>query len=275
ELLMQQNKELQQQRQRIYAQNLKLIEASKLKSRFLATISHELRTPLNAIIGFSQILLRPSKGPLTPKQVEMVERIFNNGKHLLSLLTEVLDFSRIEAGHLDLSPQSFCLEDLVEDTIEELRSLAEQKHLRLFMQSSLESPLIVNDPSRVRQILVNLISNAIKFTEEGQVWVEIKDTSPEYIQIGVHDTGIGIASHQIDFIFEAFRQADQSETRKHPGTGLGLAITQTLVQLMEGEITLSSELGQGSTFWITIPRVVGTVCLTPDSGLLSTEPVMS
>lgn len=274
ELLIQQNKELQQQRQRIYAQNLKLIEASKLKSRFLATISHELRTPLNAIIGFSQILLRPSKGPLTPKQVEMVERIFNNGKHLLSLLTEVLDFSRIEAGHLDLSPQSFCLEDLVEDTIEELRSLAEQKRLQLFMQSSLESSMIINDPSRVRQILVNLISNAIKFTEVGQVWVEIKEIAPEKIKIGVHDTGIGIASHQIDFIFEAFRQADQSETRKHPGTGLGLAITQTLVQLMEGEITLSSELGQGSTFWITIPRVVGSVCLSPDSALLSTEAVM-
>ncbi|NJK29158.1 MAG: response regulator [Acaryochloris sp. RU_4_1] len=256
DLLLRKNQELEQQRQQIHAQNLQLIEAAQIKSRFLATLSHELKTPLNAILGFSQMLLRPSKGTLSVKQTEMVQRILNNGKHLLEMLTEILDFSRIEAGRLDLNPEWFNLAELIAATLEELRSLADQKQLTLSMHFSLGNPTVFNDPGRVRQILTNLLSNAIKFTEAGQIWVKVKENSPEQLVISIDDTGIGIPPAELTSIFEAFCQVDQTNTRKHPGTGLGLAITRTLVEMMSGQITVTSQVGEGSTFRIEIPRQV-------------------
>jgi signal transduction histidine kinase len=256
ELLIEQHQELEQQRQQIYEQNLELIQAAALKSRFLATISHELRTPLNVILGFSQMLMRPSKGSLSDKQTEMVQRIFNNGKNLLEMLNEVLDFSRIEANRLDLKPESFNLEHLITTTIDEVCSLAVLKQLTLTSQVNLQNAVVFNDPVRLRQVLVNLLSNAIKFTSSGKVWVEAQEISPDRLSITVHDTGIGIAPEHINYIFEAFRQVDQTDTRKHSGTGLGLAITQSLLQMMGGTITVASQLGQGSTFLIELPRGV-------------------
>jgi signal transduction histidine kinase len=256
ELLIEQHQELEQQRQQIYEQNIELIQAAALKSRFLATISHELRTPLNAILGFSQMLLRPSKGTLSDKQAEMVQRIFSNGKNLLEMLNEVLDLSRIEAHRLDLKPESFNVQSLITTTVDEMRSLAVLKQLTLSTEINLQNALVFNDPVRLRQVLVNLLSNAIKFTNMGRVWVDIQEMGSDRLSISVHDTGIGIVPEHRDYIFEAFRQVDQTNTRKHPGTGLGLAITQSLVQMMGGTITLKSQVGQGSTFVIELPREV-------------------
>jgi signal transduction histidine kinase len=254
ELLIEQHQELEQQRQQIYEQNLELIQAAALKSRFLATISHELRTPLNAILGFSQMLLRPSKGTLSDKQTDMVQRIFSNGKNLLDMLNEVLDFSRIEANRLDLKPESFNLQSLITTTVDEMRSLAVLKQLTLSTEVNLQNALVLNDPVRLRQVLVNLLSNAIKFTNMGRVWVDTQEIGSDRLSISVHDTGIGIVPEHRDYIFEAFRQVDQTTTRKHAGTGLGLAITHSLVQMMGGTITLKSQVGQGSTFVIELPR---------------------
>ena len=256
DLLVEQHQSLEQQRQQIHQQNLQLIHAAALKSRFLATISHELRTPLNAILGFSQMLMRPSKGSLSDKQTEMVQRIFSNGKNLLEMLNEVLDFSRIEANRLDLKPESFNLQSLMTTTVDEMRSLAVLKQLTLSTEVNLQNALVFNDPVRLRQVLVNLLSNAIKFTNIGRVWVDTQEMGGDRLSISVHDTGIGIVPEHQDYIFEAFRQVDQTNTRKHSGTGLGLAITQSLVQMMGGTITLKSQVGQGSTFVIELPRGV-------------------
>ncbi|MBD2530401.1 response regulator [Nostoc flagelliforme FACHB-838] len=256
EQLIQKNQELEKQQQHIQMQNFKLLEASRLKSLFLATMSHELRTPMNAIIGFSQILLRPKFGQLTHQQTDMVERILNNGKHLLMLLNEVLDFSKLEAGRLDLKAEIFDVSKVISLAVGEMRSLAKAKNLSLLVQTDLQNPLVFNDPVRIKQILINLLSNAIKFTESGEIWVEVKELPANKIVIIVRDTGIGIAPRDFKNIFEAFRQVDQTITRKYPGTGLGLAIIDSLVRMMSGKIFLESKLGIGSIFKIELPRQI-------------------
>ncbi|MBD2431154.1 MULTISPECIES: hybrid sensor histidine kinase/response regulator [Fischerella] len=256
ELLIRKNQELEAQQQQIELQNIKLKEASLLKSQFLATISHELRTPMNAIIGFSQLLLRPKCGDLSAQQRDMVERILNNGKHLLMLLNEVLDFSKLESGRLSLKPEIFDLSQVVKTTVAEALSLAEAKKLSVQVQNNLQNSMVFNDPVRVRQILMNLLSNAIKFTESGSIGVDVTELPDNQIEIAVWDTGIGIAPSDLKYIFEAFRQLDQSITRKYPGTGLGLPIVDALVQMMGGKIAIESELNRGSVFRISLPRQV-------------------
>ncbi len=275
EMLAQQNQELEIQRQQVQLQNLQLLEAARLKSQFLATMSHELRTPMNAVIGFSQLLLRQRQSPLTPQQVSMLERILSNGKHLLALINEILDLSKIEARRLDLKLEGFNLETLVETTADELRSLADEKHLQLHVSTSLQNPNVINDSIRLRQILINLLSNAIKFTETGTVAVDVREAEdPDRILLIVRDTGIGIAQENLEHIFEEFRQVDQTLAKKYAGTGLGLAITRSLVQLMQGTITVESELGRGSTFFIELPRQVPASAQTlspPEDGKKSPE----
>jgi len=268
EQLIRKNRELERQRQQIQLQNLKLLEASRLKSQFLATLSHELRTPMNAIIGFSQILLRPKFGQLTPQQADMVERILNNGKHLLMLLNEVLDFSKLESGRLELKPEIFDLPKVINAAVWEIRSLAESKKLSLLVHTDLQNTFVFNDPIRVRQILINLLSNAVKFTESGCIWVEVKELCANKVTIVVRDTGIGIAPRDFKHIFEAFRQVDQSITRKYSGTGLGLAIIDSLVQMMGGQIFLESQLGVGSTFSIELPSRIKSPTITDDARVL-------
>jgi signal transduction histidine kinase/DNA-binding response OmpR family regulator len=258
-ILAQQNHELENQRQQIQIQNLRLTEAAQIKSQFLATMSHELRTPMNAIIGFSQLLLRQNQSPLSAAQIDMVNRILNNGKHLLALINDILDLSKIEAGRLELKPEQFRITDLLAATADELRSLADQKKLQLAINSRLADPFIVNDSSRLRQVIVNLLSNAIKFTEAGTIAVEVREVSHDRLVILVSDTGIGIANEEINRIFEEFRQVDQSMTRRHAGTGLGLAITRWLVQMMGGQITVNSQPGEGSTFRVDLPRTIRTI----------------
>ena len=280
QLLEQKNHELERQRRQIYKQNLQLQEVSRLKSEFLATMSHELRTPLNAIIGFSQILINKTKGPLTDYQQDMLSRVLSNGKNLLELINDILAFSRIEAGRLELDPIPFDLPNLVSATVEELRSLAAQKSIALDLEVALDDPMVINDVARVRQIVVNLLSNAIKFTSQGSVRVRVTatdyadssesaedrvvrsprsdsaDSSSQGIVISVLDTGCGISALDQVYIFDAFHQSDQKVTRRHAGTGLGLAITHSLVNMMKGEITVDSEVGEGSLFQVVLPREV-------------------
>ncbi|MEH2145737.1 ATP-binding response regulator [Nostoc sp.] len=256
EQLLRKNQELERQQQQIQMQNFKLLEVSQLKSHFLATMSHELRTPMNAIIGFSQILFRSKFGQLSYQQADMVERILNNGKHLLMLVNEVLDFSKLEAGRLDLKAEIFDVSKVINLAVGEMRSLADAKNLSLLVQTDLQNTLVFNDPVRIKQILINLLSNAIKFTESGEIWVEVKELPASRVTIVVRDTGIGIAPRDFKRIFEAFRQVDQTITRKYPGTGLGLAIIDSLVRMMGGKIFLDSKLGSGSMFKIELPRQI-------------------
>ena len=256
EILAQQNHELEATHNQIAQQNLQLIEAARLKSQFLATMSHELRTPMNSVIGFAQVLLRQRTATLSPAQADMVERILNNGKNLLALINDILDLSKIEAGRLELKQEEFDLNKLITTTIAELRPLAEQKQLPIVFRRQLDSPIVINDSARVRQILVNLLSNAIKFTDLGSVEISLSETATNKILIGVQDTGVGIAESDLEHIFEEFRQVDQTTTRQYGGTGLGLAIIKSLVDMMQGSITVESTLGQGSTFYVCLPRQI-------------------
>lgn len=253
-LLQQQNHELEAQRRQIERQNLRLLEANRLKTDFLAVVTHEIRTPLNAIMGFSQILKSQSKGPLNDYQAEMVSRIFANGKHLLELVNDILDMSVIESDRLGLEPDAFDLDHLVHETLAELKPLADKKKLVFRTSINLKNPEIHNDSRRLKQVLVNLISNAIKFTDRGSVDVTVNAINHQSIEITVEDTGIGIAAEQLPQIFELFYQADQTIKRHHAGTGLGLAIAQALVTMMDGEITVESRVNQGTTFSVIIPR---------------------
>jgi signal transduction histidine kinase len=249
-------KQAEEQMRNIQMQNLQLQEAARLKSHFLAIMSHELRSPMNAIIGFSQLLLRYSQHSLAPKQENMIQRILTSGRHLLTLIDDILDFSKLEAGRMELNLQELNLAELVKATTEEMRSLSEQKNLTTEVHLNLYNPDVVNDKTRLRQIIVNLLSNAIKFTETGSIQVEVWELTANRIAIAVKDTGIGIAAADLAHIFEEFRQANQSLTREHGGTGLGLAITNRLVHMMQGTIKVESKLGEGSTFRVEIPRQV-------------------
>ncbi|PSB20828.1 PAS domain S-box protein [Phormidesmis priestleyi ULC007] len=246
-------KQMEAQLHQIQLQNLELIEADRVKAQFIATMSHELRTPLNAILGFSSLLLRHVQRRFEPQQFTMIERIFENGRHLLSLIDDVLDFSKLRSHQLELQLETFDLANLVVTTVEELKPLGAKKNLDLQVHLVQDHILVVNDRNRVRQIIVNLLSNAIKFTDEGQILIEVDLMPRAHLTITVRDTGIGIAEADLTFIFQEFRQANQTMTRSHGGTGLGLAITKALTELIGGNISVESELGQGSTFIVELP----------------------
>ncbi|MCP6763042.1 MAG: ATP-binding protein [Fischerella sp. CENA71] len=248
-------KQAEAQLQAIRNENLQLQEATRLKSQFLAVMSHELRTPMNAILGFSQLLLRHPYDQFPPQARSMVERILSSARRLLMLIEDILDFSKLEAGRLELNLEEFNLAELVTTSVQELYCLAQQKNLTINVYINLSDPQIINDSDRVRQILVNLLSNAIKFTDIGNVNVEVLEIQDRVMLI-VKDTGIGISEADLKNIFQEFRQVNQCLTRKHGGTGLGLAIVDQLVRLMKGSVTVESKLGEGSTFRVELPRVV-------------------
>ena len=231
-------------------------ESARLKSEFMATMSHELRTPLNAIIGYGQILLAGIAGEMTSKQHDFVGRILLNGRNLLDLINDILDLSKIEAGRLDLLHQPFNLREWLDEIVLQTRTLADEKGLTLEVAVDDRMPeQIVGDPDRLRQILLNLLSNAIKFTDEGRVTVHIQRQSNDTWTLAVSDTGIGIPSHALEYIFDEFRQVDGSARRKHGGTGLGLAIVRNIALMMGGNVRVQSELGKGSTFTVLLPLV--------------------
>ncbi len=256
------NRELRQQRDELTVLNAALEEANRVRSQFLSTMSHELRTPLTSIIGFSQMLLRPSaKTPLNERQTANIERILKNAQHLLSLINDVLDLAKIESGRMDINTVEINLHEMISSLLDETRSLAVERHLQLIEEIPDDIPTIETDPRKLHQILLNLVSNALKFTEKGSVTVKVtkqlhvteEKGDIEQVVISVIDTGIGIPLEKQEYIFDAFYQVDGSNSRNYGGTGLGLAIVRELTTLLGGKVEIQSQPGQGSTFSIVLP----------------------
>jgi signal transduction histidine kinase len=230
--------------------------ANQHKSAFLANMSHELRTPLNAIIGFSEALLAKLFGELNPKQHEYLQDIHDSGQHLLSLINDILDLSKIEAGKLELDAEDVHLPTALENALTLIRERATRKGIAVESELAPGLAEVRADARKLKQIVINLLANAVKFTDAGgQIFVRAAPT-PDGVCVEVEDTGIGIAPEHQELIFEEFRQVIDPTTRKQEGTGLGLALVKRLVALHGGEISVQSVLGRGSTFRFTIPRVL-------------------
>ena len=243
-------------------------EIDRLKSQFLANMSHELRTPLNSIIGFSRVILKGIDGPINDIQQQDLTSIYNSGQHLLGLINDVLDLSKIEAGKMELQFEEIHIGDLINSVMSTAVGLVKDKPIKLFHNLDPDLPAVVADATRIRQVLLNFLSNAAKFTNEGSITVQaIKTTSPEgtaEIMVTVTDTGEGIAEKDRDKLFQPFSQVDDSPTRKTGGTGLGLSICRSFIEMHGGRIgLLRSEIGKGSTFFFTLPIVQKETVIEP------------
>jgi signal transduction histidine kinase len=234
----------------LHRRQVALEQAMGARNRFYASMSHELRTPINAVIGYSTLMLDNIYGPLNAKQKEGLQRTLKAARHLLELVNDVLDLSKIEAGKIELSLQPVMFPALIEDLFVTVRPLADEYGSDLALDMESEPFNIVSDPRRVRQILLNLLSNAIKFGEGKPIRVVCRQCEDKGVEIEVIDEGVGIAQEDITRIFEEFVQVSES---KQPGTGLGLPISRRLAQLLDGLLTVHSIAGQGSSFRLTLP----------------------
>jgi signal transduction histidine kinase len=235
-----------------------LAEASQHKSQFLANMSHELRTPLNAIIGVSEMLREDAEA--LKQDVEPLDRVLGAARHLLALINDILDLSKIEAGRMELQLEDFALAPLIDNVVKTIEPLAAKNANQVAVSCDAAIGTLHADQMRLRQALLNLMSNANKFTDRGTITVEARqaqENGRDWVAIGVADTGIGMTPEQMGKLFQEFSQADASTTRKYGGTGLGLAISKRFCQMMGGDITVESDPGRGSTFTIRLPRIVG------------------
>jgi PAS domain S-box-containing protein len=226
--------------------------ADKLKSAFLATMSHELRTPLNSIIGFTGILLQKLVGPLNSEQEKQLNMVQSSARHLLNLINDVLDLSKIEAGYVNITREIFDVADAVSKSLDKVKPLADKKGLKLTASVRPEKIEICSDRRRVEQILINLLNNAVKFTDRGEVRLEC-NAEDGWLTTRVIDTGIGLKPEDINILFRPFQQIDSGITRQYDGTGLGLSICKRFVELLGGQIAVESEWGKGSIFSFTLP----------------------
>jgi signal transduction histidine kinase len=246
--------DIAQQNELLRRQAIELEQASALKSQFLANMSHEFRTPLNAILGYTSMLLQGVAGSLEPPAKRQLGRIESNGRHLLAIINEILDISRIEAGRMPLQMSTFNVPELISEVKAELEPIILRTKLAITIDVPKDLPAIRSDRQKAKQILLNLLSNALKFTHQGGVKISARrDAKERTMSLSVADTGIGIAPADQGRIFEDFRQLDNSPTRAYGGTGLGLSICRRLAQMLDGRITLQSEVGRGSTFTLLLP----------------------
>jgi signal transduction histidine kinase len=231
--------------------NDRLLELDRMKSQFLATMSHELRTPLNSILGFTSLMRDGLAGPLTPEQQRQLGFVHSSGEHLLALINDLLDLSRIESGRMDVTLAPFDFAAVAAEVGQNLKPLVEQKGLKLEIHVPHTLPM-VGDRRKCFQVLLNLTTNAVKFTERGEVRIEASAQSGR-LAASVSDTGIGIRPEQLRLLFEAFRQLDGSPRKLYEGTGLGLHLSRKLLDLMDGDIRVESAFRAGSRFSFSVP----------------------
>ena len=244
-------------------------EASRLKSEFLANMSHELRTPLNAIVGFSELMYDGKVGPLSDEHREYVGDILSSARHLLQLINDILDLAKIEAGRIEFQPRRIALGAVIGEVCDTLRGLAAHKRLDVRVDVAADVETVFVDPARLKQILYNYLSNAIKFTpERGRIDVRAAADGPAYFSIDVSDTGVGIAEESLSRLFVEFQQLDASVAKRYQGTGLGLALTKRLAEAQGGRVGVRSARGHGSTFTVTLPRSA------PDDGGAPASPTV-
>ena len=232
--------------------NIKIKELERLKSEFLATMSHELRTHLNSITGFVSMILQGISGEINEEQRKQLSMVHSSSVHLLNLINDILDISKIEAGRMSFSKERFNIKDVISEVVQNVSPLISKKEVKLITEIPDEIPEIYSDKRRVFQILLNLVSNAIKFTEKGEVRIKC-EVDGDKLKISVSDTGKGIKEEDMETLFEAFRQISGSARRRYQGAGLGLYLSKKLVTLLGGEIWVESEYGKGSTFTFTLP----------------------
>jgi signal transduction histidine kinase len=248
------------QNARLYVEQAAIVtqlrELDKLKSSFLANMSHELRTPLNSILGFTDVIMEGLDGPLTDYMDNDLRLIQKNGQHLLHLINDVLDMAKIEAGRMNLNPENFRAIEVMEEVTSITSTLASDKNLSLFLEEDSDQDMkIYADRTRLRQVMINLVNNAIKFTETGKISLKVAPMPGGRVLFTVKDTGIGIAPDKLDAIFQEFTQVDSSTTRKAGGTGLGLPISRRLVEMHGGRLWADSTgvPGEGSIFFVELP----------------------
>jgi signal transduction histidine kinase len=235
----------------------RMLEANRLKSEFLANMSHELRTPLNAIIGFAELMYKGKVGPLSLNHREYMGDILTSSRHLLQLINDILDLAKVEAGMMEFRPAEVDMAQLTSEVRDTLRGLAAKKHLRIEIDLDEEVRKVVVDAGRVKQILYNYLSNAIKFTPVGgRIGVRIAADGPSLFRIDVEDTGVGIPAEQLGQLFVQFQQLDGSAAKRYQGTGLGLALTKRIAEAHGGRVAVRSSPSQGSTFSAILPRTM-------------------
>jgi len=253
ELVEERTKHLEEKSQELSEINVLLGEASRHKSEFLANMSHELRTPLNPIIGYTKLILDGVEGEIKEEQRKDLEIVHSNSQHLLQLINNLLDISKIEAGRIELQWREFSVSDLLAEAVLPMQRLAEEKGLTLAYDVGAGIDKLNGDKGRVRQVLLNILGNAVKFTGEGGIDLRVSENDTDFI-FSVTDTGIGIGEDDLETIFDIFKQVGPAQIAGYEGTGLGLAISKQFVEMHGGMIRAKSEPGKGSTFTFTLPK---------------------
>jgi len=266
------NKSLDMKLGQLEESNVALYESNRLKNEFLANVSHELRTPLNSILGFAD-LLKDAAVTSDQKNARYLQNIISSGKHLLALITDLLDLAKIEAGKMEVRSEPLSLTDLFEGLVSIIKPLAEKKDLSVLASVGRDVPIMQTDPAKLQQVLYNFLSNAIKFSpSSGKIDVKAERFEEDNVRISVSDQGPGIELEKQSLIFEKFRQIDGSVTRQHSGTGLGLAISKELTQLMGGSIGVMSRPNEGATFWVILPvKIVATTAAVANGAVATGE----
>jgi signal transduction histidine kinase len=236
--------------------NEKLEEASKLKSQFLANVNHELRTPVSAIIGYGRLVLRETEGQISQLQRENLQDLLHNAERLLSQIDSLLDFAKIEAGKIEVRVEPVSVEELIRGAISTVEPTLKNGDVRLIQEIAPGIPALNTDREKLRQIILNLLDNAVKFTERGEIKISASQQNG-WFRLAVSDPGVGIGKENLTKIFEEFHQGDRSSNKKYKGTGLGLAIVKKFVNLLGGEVGVESEVGKGSVFTVTLPLAHG------------------